>query len=529
LLKFTGIEASHVYTTLGTEQEYFIIDRALRNLRPDLILTGRTVFGAPSPKGQELQDHYFGVVKDRILAFMRHFEKAALQLAIPVKTRHNEVAPAQHEIAPVFEKASLAVDHNILMMELMRQTAAKHGLSCLLHEKPFHDINGSGKHCNWSLATDMGLNLLDPSEKPENNLHFLILLTAILHAVHKHALLLRASIGSASNDYRLGGHEAPPAIISVYLGDQLEAILNSIEEQKTYSGSKSKHRYDFGLPVFPDMTKDYSDRNRTSPFAFTGNKFEFRAVGSSSNVAMPITVLNAIVAESLNEIMDKIERTVGVQSPASTSSLLEKALPIIKEHLVSSKNIRFSGDNYSVEWREEAKKRHIPNFAKSIDAFEAFISTKTKEAFKGILTPQELDSYYDIQSQHYFHTLNIEVKVALDMFKTQIFPAALQQQKLLANSLKLFHEVEPAVKTPEQKRILLALNKAIENALKIVDELENTRNSTENRSLSDKLKIFGEQVQPKFEELRNVVDALESLIEDSLWPLPKYRELLFMV
>ena len=529
LLKFTGIEASHVYTTLGTEQEYFIIDRALRNLRPDLILTGRTVFGAPSPKGQELQDHYFGVVKDRILAFMRHFENAALQLAIPVKTRHNEVAPAQHEIAPVFEKASLAVDHNILLMELMRQTAAKHGLSCLLHEKPFHDINGSGKHCNWSLATDMGLNLLDPSEKPENNLHFLILLTAILHAVHKHALLLRASIGSASNDYRLGGHEAPPAIISVYLGDQLEAILNSIEEQKTYSGSKSKHRYDFGLPVFPDMTKDYSDRNRTSPFAFTGNKFEFRAVGSSSNVSMPITVLNTIVADSLNEIMEKIERAVGAHSPSSTSSLLEKAMPIIKEQLVSSKNIRFSGDNYSIEWREEAKKRHIPNFAKSIDAFEAFISTKTKEVFKGILTPHELASYYDIQCQHYFHTLNIEVKVALDMFKTQIFPAALQQQKLLAKSLKLFHEVDPPVKTPEQKRILLGLNKAIENALKLVDELENTRNSTENRSLSDKLKIFGEHVQPKFEELRTVVDALESIIDDSLWPLPKYRELLFMV
>ncbi len=529
LLKLTGIDASQVYTTLGAEQEYFIIDRALRNLRPDLILAGRTVFGAPSPKGQELQDHYFGVVKDRILSFMRDFEKAALQLAIPVKTRHNEVAPAQHEIAPVFEKASLAVDHNILLMELMRQTAAKHGLSCLLHEKPFHDINGSGKHCNWSLSTDTGINLLDPSEKPENNLHFLVLLAAILDAVHRHSLLLRASIGSASNDYRLGGHEAPPAIISVYLGDQLEMILNSIEEQKSYSGSSSKHRYDFGLPVFPDMTKDYSDRNRTSPFAFTGNKFEFRAVGASSNVSMPITVLNTIVANSLNEIMDKIDLALKGESHKNHAILLEKALPIIKDSLVASKNIRFSGDNYSLEWKEEAKRRHIPNYPKSIDAFEAFISKKTKDVFQGILTEHELNSYYDIQREHYYHTLNIEIKVALDMFKTQILPAAQRQQKLSAKSLKLFQELEPSAKNSEQKRMLVRLHNLIECALKISEELENYRNSTENRTLSDKLKIFSEHVLPKFEELRQAVDTLESLVEDSIWPLPKYRELLFMV
>lgn len=529
LLKITGIPANQVYITLGTEQEYFIIDRALRNLRPDLVLTGKTLFGASSPKGQELQDHYFGVVKNRVLSFMRDFENSALELAIPVKTRHNEVAPAQHEIAPIFEKASVAVDHNILLMELMRQTAVKHGLSCLLHEKPFHDINGSGKHCNWSLTTDTGINLLDPTESPENTLHFLILLTAILHAVHQHSLLLRASIGSASNDYRLGGHEAPPAIISVYLGDQLELVLNSIEEKGSYSGSKTKHRYDFGLLVFPDMTKDYSDRNRTSPFAFTGNKFEFRAVGSSANVAMPITVLNAIVAESLNVIMDKIEHKIKDKSISAPQDLFEHVVPIIKEFLLQSKNVRFSGDNYSSEWKAEANRRHLPNFEKSIDSFEAFVSSNTKKAFDSILNPHELESYFDIQKQHYFHTLNIEAKVALDIFKTQIFPAALKQKKLLAKSLKLFLEVATSSQAPEQMRMLNELNAAIENALQKANELAKVRNTAEGKPDSEKARFFCEIVSPKVDELREAADHLETLIDDTLWPLPKYRELLFMV
>ncbi len=529
LLKITGIEASHIYTTLGIEQEYFIIDRALRNLRTDLVLTGKTLFGAPSPKGQELQDHYFGVVKDRVLAFMRDFEDSALQLAIPVKTRHNEVAPAQHEIAPIFEKASIAVDHNILLMELMRQTAARHGLSCLLHEKPFHDINGSGKHCNWSLSTDTGLNLLDPTESPENNLHFLVLVTAILHAVHRHSLLLRASIGSASNDYRLGGHEAPPAIISVYLGDLLESILSCLEEKGAFTGSKTKHRYDFGLPVFPDMTKDYSDRNRTSPFAFTGTKFEFRAVGSSSNVAMPITVLNTIVAESLNAIMDKIEEAIRNKPKSNPKEVLDAAIPVIKEFLIKSKKIRFSGDNYSLEWQKEAKRRGIPNFAKSVDAFEAFISPHTQKAFESILKPHELQSYYDIQCEHYFHTLNIEIKVALDMFKTQILPAALKQQKLQAKSLKLFNEVSPS-KPAGQLRLLKDLNHSIEKAIKCADELDELRQkAAKGPSAAEKGKLFCKLVMPKYEELRAQADHLETLIEDELWPFPKYRELLFMV
>lgn len=529
MLKLTGIGASQVYTTLGVEQEYFIIDRALRNLRPDLILTGKTVFGGSSPKGQELQDHYFGVVKERILSFMRDFENAALQLAIPIKTRHNEVAPAQHEIAPVFEKTLLAVDHNIILMELMRQTAAKHGLACLLHEKPFHDINGSGKHCNWSLSTDTGINLLDPTETPENNLHFLILLAAILHAVHENALLLRASIGSASNDYRLGGHEAPPAIISVYLGEQLESVLHSIEANKAHRGPKKKQLYDFGLPVFPDLTKDHSDRNRTSPFAFTGNKFEFRAVGSSSNVSMPITVLNSIVAHSLNQILDKIEHHLKKKSELNSQTLLETVLPIIQEYLIKSKAIRFSGDNYSEEWKIEARQRELPNFAKSIDAFEAFISDKTRKAFESILEPHELQCYYDIQNLNYYHTLDIEIKVALEMFWTQVLPAALKHQKMLAKSIKMLHEVLPDANSAEQKQVLTLLNQTIEQGIKCANELANIQKQVVNPAEKIKESAFKESLFSKFEKLRESVDLLESHIEDALWPFPKYRELLFMV
>jgi Uncharacterized protein related to glutamine synthetase len=311
LLKLTGIKADHIFTTVGLEQEYFVIDRALRNLRPDLLILGKTVIGAPPPKGQELQDHYFATVKDRVLAFMREFEEKALELGIPVKTRHNEVAPAQHEIAPVFEKATLAIDHNLILMELMRQVAASRNLSVLLHEKPFAHINGSGKHSNWSLMTNNGLNLLDPTNTPENTLHFLILLVAILNALHEHNGLVRASVGSASNDNRLGGHEAPPAIISAYIGEELEELLTNIEKKGNHITSISHKKYDFGLAVIPELTKETTDRNRTSPFAFTGNKFEFRAVGSSQNPALAVTILNTIVAESLNEIVEEIEKKGG--------------------------------------------------------------------------------------------------------------------------------------------------------------------------------------------------------------------------
>lgn len=525
LLDFTGISAKYVISTLGCEQEYFVIDRAWRNLRPDLVMMGRTVFGACPPKGQELQDHYFASVKDRILSFMQDFELAALKLGIPLKTRHNEVAPAQYEVAPFFERSSTAIDHNILLMELMRQTAVKHHLSCLLHEKPFRELNGSGKHCNWSLATDTGINLLDPTDTPENNFHFLILMTAILNAVHEHSVLLRASIGSAANDYRLGGHEAPPSIISVYLGKELENVLANIESTGVHKRLPQDTAYKLGLSVIPDLAKDNTDRNRTSPFAFTGNKFEFRAVGSSSSPAFPITVLNAIVAESLNCMLDEIESIAG-----SKHDLLKSSLPVIQKYLRRSRNILFAGDNYSKQWVAEAKKRKLPMMEKSIDAFEAFKTKKTAKAFAGILTSEELQSRYDIAAEAYSHTLNIEAKLMIDMFRTQILPAAFKYQKNLATAYQATHEVLKSSKgLLHQQETLLLLTQHINAAIECAGILEQEREAAFGiTNLGERGKAFCSRVLPKAEQLRNEVDFLEKHIDDTLWILPKYRELLFI-
>ncbi len=530
LLKLTGIEANFVYSTLGLEQEYFVIDRAIRNLRPDLVLAGRTVFGAAPSKGQELQDHYFGSVKDRILSFMHEFEIVALKLGIPVKTRHNEVAPAQHEVAPVFEKASTAIDHNLLLMELMRQTAAKHHLACLIHEKPFHEVNGSGKHANWSLMTDTGINLLDPTDTPENNVHFLILLTAILTAVYDHAILLRAAIGSAANDYRLGGHEAPPAILSAYLGQELESVLESIEAKGTHERKGGKVKYDMGLPVIPDLSKDNTDRNRTSPFAFTGNKFEFRAVGASANPALAISILNTVVAHTLNKIMDEIEAHLHGDSLQSNSKIVvETILPILQKYLKHSKPIRFSGDNYSEEWVKEAEKRGLPNIHKSIAAFNALKSDRTIAAFEGVLTKQELESRYEIQSELYIQANKIEVKLMLELFNTMVLPAACKHQKVLADGIKAVKELLP--KAPEKQLKQLQqftdlLNKGITQAEELQAVLDSALGQT---SLEARGQAFAEKVLPASEILREIVDHLETLTEDELWPLPKYREILFIV
>lgn len=530
LLKLTGIPAKFVYSTLGCEQEYFVVDRAIRNLRPDLLLTGRTVFGAASPKGQELQDHYFGAVKDRILSYMQDFEMAALKLGIPVKTRHNEVAPAQHEIAPVYEKSSAAVDHNILLMELMRQIASKHQLSCLLHEKPFHGLNGSGKHCNWSLSTDTGINLLDPTDTPGKSLHFLVLLTAILNGVHSHTALLRASIGSAANDYRLGGHEAPPAIISVYLGHELESILENIEQKGSHNKASAKDKYDLGLAVLPDLMKDSTDRNRTSPFAFTGNKFEFRAVGSSANPAFPMTVLNAIVAESLDKIMDEIEANLDSRKVPSLDRLIEATMPVIRKYLKASRRIRFSGDNYSEEWKKEAAKRSIPNISKSFEAFDALKSDSTVDLFKGILNKHELISRYEVALERYTTTLNIETKVMLDMFHTQILPAACKFKSELAEGIIASETLlGKSLAQTEQKAILKTLSQHIEKSIKLSSEIESLRQNALNQSPLKRAKAFGVQILDKCEELRNVIDTIEGMVDDDIWPLPKYREILFLI
>ena len=531
LLHLTGLSARYVTTTLGLEQEYFVVDRSLRNLRPDLVLLGKTVIGAPPPKGQELQDHYFGSVNDRILAFMQTFEIAAIELGIPVKTRHNEVAPAQHEVAPVFEKASAAIDHNLLLMELMRQIAQQQGLACLLHEKPFAGINGSGKHCNWSLSTDSNINLLDPTDTPQNNMHFLILLTAIIHAVYEHSSLLRASIGSASNDYRLGGHEAPPAIISIYLGQELEALLEEIEAKGISSMMRIQNRYDLGLTMIPDLTKENTDRNRTSPFAFTGNKFEFRAVGSSANPAFSVTVLNLIVAESLNLLLDEIDTVLQGKKPSS-EELIQAVMPILQKYLNLSKGIRFTGDNYSEAWVKEAHHRGLPNIRRSPEAFKALSDPKTVRVFENVLTLQELSSRQDILMEHYALQTNIEANLIVDMFRTQILPVAVDYQRILATS---FLQVKEALSphqfhSTKQALHLKHYNDAIEEGMRCVEELEKERqHASALASVAEQAKMFSEQVFQKMERARQAIDQLESLTDDGRWPLPKYWELLFMV
>lgn len=531
LLKLTGLPVHYSYSTLGLEQEYFVIDRSLRNLRPDLILLGKTVLGAPPPKGQELQDHYFGSVKDRILAFMQSFENAAIELGIPVKTRHNEVAPAQHEVSPVFEKASTALDHNILLMEIMRQVAQKLGLSCLLHEKPFAGINGSGKHCNWSLSTDTGINLLDPSDTPHNNLHFLILITAILHGVYQHAGLLRASVGSASNDYRLGGHEAPPAILSIYLGIELESLLEEIEKKGIPSAVKEKGHYDLGIGSLPDLVKESIDRNRTSPMAFTGNKFEFRAVGSSANPSFSVTVLNLIVAESLSLLLDDIESRLKESKEPSPEALIQAVMPVLQKYLIISKPIRFAGDNYCEAWTKEAKRRGLPNIGRSPQAFKFLTEPPTIRIFEQILTAQELASRQDILMEHYAYNMNIEANLIVDMFRTQILPVVIDYQRMLAAS---FLQVKEALSphqfhSTKQALFLKHYNDAIEESMRYVEELEKERQYAIALPFTEQAHAFSEQVYHKMERARHTIDHLETLTDNEHWPLPKYWELLFMV
>ncbi len=500
LLKITKVDAVRAFSTLGAEQEYFAIDRSLYLLRPDLLLAGRTVFGAKPPKGQELEDHYFGPVKDRVLAFMREFEAAALQLGIPVKTRHNEVAPAQHEVAPLFERASIAIDHNLLLMELMRGYALKHDLACLFHEKPFMGINGSGKHNNWSIATDTGLNLLDPQE---NSLLFLTLLTAILRAVHQHAALLRASIASIGNDHRLGGSEAPPTILSVYLGEALEKMIGEILHGK--KETFSLRSIELELFALPRLEADPSDRNRTSFFAFTGNKFEFRAVGASAHCAVPITVINAIVADSLELILDEIDPLI-TGPKMGQEEIFRAALPSLKKHLKEAQKVVFSGNNYSSEWEQEAQERGLPNISKSYYAFASWIDKKTISVFRGILSEKELHSRYEIFLEQYGKVMQIESALMIEMFQTQILPTAQKDFR------------QRGVQEP-----------LIEKAEEALRELKGALAGLSDMGWEAKGKIFCELIGPKMARLRFFVDELEKSVDDALWPLPKYRELLFLI
>jgi glutamine synthetase len=511
LLRLLGIEAQAVYSTLGCEQEYFLVDRALYALRPDLMLTGRTLFGTLPAKGQELEDHYFGTVPERVLAFMRELEEAAYDLGIPIKTRHGEVAPGQYESAPIFARASLAVDHNILLMELMRQVAVRHDLVCLLHEKPFAGINGSGKHNNWSLSTDTGMNLLDPTAAPESSLLFLSTLAAVLSAVHTHAALLRASIASAGNDHRLGGHEAPPAIMSVYLGEALERVLDGIERGVSCA-LESGGELRLGIPHIPSLPKDSTDRNRTSPFAFTGNKFEFRSVGASAHCALPITVLNSAVAESLHRLVDEIEGRV------ASKPLQEAVLEAVSASLQASKAVRFSGNNYSPEWAEEARRRGLPVIPRSFHALSVWKEPKTVRVFEGVLDSVELEARRSVWEEQYSKVVHVEAKLMVEMVRTQVLPAALEY----------LGKVAPVATQGALRAYREALDARVVRCLEEAEALEAERKKAALLHGERQGQAFCDLVTACAKRLRAAVDELEMEVSDPLWPLPKYRELLYL-
>jgi glutamine synthetase len=523
LLKMASLPAETVFSTVGIEQEYFLIDHNFYLLRSDLLLAGRTVLGAKPSKGQELEQHYFGPLNDRVIAYMSEFEEAAIQLGIPVKTRHNEVAPFQYEVAPLFERSSLAVDHNLLLMELMKKIALQHGLVALFHEKPFAKVNGSGKHNNWSLATDTGYNLLDPKE---DSLVFLTLLTAVLRGVHDHAGLLRASIASAGNDHRLGGSEAPPTILSIYLGDALEKLVDQIIHDKKVD-TKTIRNIDLGLSHILPFEADLSDRNRTSFFAFTGNKFEFRAVGASAHCASPLTVIHAIVADALSLILDEIGDVVKNRK-LNPTQYLEVALPILRKHLKIAKPVLFSGNAYTAEWEKEAAQRGLPNITRSFHALAQFLDKKSIRAFEGILTEAELESRYEIWVEQYAKTMNIEANLLIELFRTQILPAAFQDLKNRAQSLQAMNDLG----VPMDARGLESLKQIstlISSSTQAVDEVEKFQLQISDFGWEAKAQSFCDIVAPQMEKARLLIDRLETWMADDLWPLPKYRELLFIV
>ncbi len=506
-------EARRVFTTIGCEQEYFLIDEQYYFERPDLLTTGRTLFGAKPPKGHELDDHYFGSIPERILAFMLDTERELAKLGVPVKTRHNEVAPNQYEIAPIFENSNVGADHQMLTMQVMQNTARRYGLVCLLHEKPFAGVNGSGKHNNWSMGTDTGLNLLDPGDTPHENLQFLFFCTAVIQAVNVHQALLRASIASAGQDHRLGANEAPPAIISIFLGAELAKVYAAIEAGKAQA-SKPGSILGLGTPVLPALPLHGGDRNRTSPFAFTGAKFEFRALGSSSSPALPNTVLNTIVAEAIDDLAGKL-RSASKGSGAS----LEKAMAkVVKESWSANKRIVFDGDNYSEKWHGEAEERGLYNLRTTPDALPWLTEKSTVALFKkySVLSKRELEARAEIFTEQYAVTINIEAETEATIARTMILPAAARYiaELRMTGLEELLGELEPVV-----KELHFAL-RALEDA----NLSENTPSSSGHRWAA----YMRDRVIPAMEDVREVSDRLEKLVADDLWPLPKYSEMLFI-
>ena len=515
-------DVSRVVSTIGPEQEYFLIDQDFYYKRPDLVMTNRTLIGAAPAKGQQLEDQYFGSIKERIISFMADVEEELYRLGVPAKTRHNEVAPAQYELAPVFEEANVAVDHNHIVMETLRRTAKRHNFAALLHEKPFAQVNGSGKHINWSLGDSDGNNLLNPGKSPHENLSFLLFLTAVIRAVYTHSDILRSTVAAAGNDHRLGANEAPPAIISIFLGDQLEKLVEYIETGKITSET-DKQFLDFGVSTLPVIAKDNTDRNRTSPFAFTGNKFEFRACGSSMSISWPSTVINTIVAESLDFIADALERKGG--------DVNKTAFEVMREILKDSKKVVFNENGYAHEWEVEAGKRGLPNAKNTPEAIKALKTDKSKKLVEkyGILTQIETEARYNIAVERYIKEVEIEANAMYTIVETQIIPAGLEYQSKVARSIA---EVKAAIGDADlgpQKELLQKIASTISKVKKSCDELKANNASAHKQHDEEKIAAYYcENVTTKMAELRDAVDELELICDDEMWPLPKYWEMLFV-
>jgi glutamine synthetase len=526
ILRLFGTDrgVSRVFTTVGPEQEYFLVDRELFWKRPDLVICQRTLFGAKPPKGQQLEDHYFGTIPPRVLACMAEVERELWALGVPVKTRHNEVAPAQYEIAPIFEMSQLGSDHQMLTMETLRRVAPRHGLAAILHEKPFAGINGSGKHNNWSMSTDQGHNLLDPQDETHTNLQFLVFLCAVIRAVDVHADLLRGSIASAPNDHRLGANEAPPAIISVFLGDMLQDILNQVEKgqlRRTLRGGV----IDLGARTLPQLPRHSGDRNRTSPFAFTGNKFEFRAVGSSQSIAWPNTVLNTIVAESLDHVATELERAVG-RDPTQ-AKLQAATMALLKRLVKENKRVIFGGDNYSEEWHTEAERRGLPHLRDTVESLSNLRLKKNSDLFRkyDVLNKAEYDSRITIAYEKYIKELTIEGESMVSIARTQILPAALAHQKRVADAVATTEAA--GVKCRDTFTALGEFVNLVARFHEAIVALEKAVGHHDEDPIRHATWIR-DKVKPAMAQLRTYGDALETQVAADLWPLPTYRELLFL-
>ncbi|MGP8213967.1 MAG: glutamine synthetase III [Bacteroidia bacterium] len=544
---------TRVNATLGWEQEYFLVDSALFTIRPDLLLSGRALFGANPAKGQQLEDHYFGSIPERVNAFMRDFETEAYKLGIPLKTRHNEVAPNQYEVAPIFEEVNIAVDHNQLLMDLMDKVSRRHKFRVLFHEKPFAGVNGSGKHNNWSMATNTGKNLLSPGKTPETNLQFLTFFVNVIKAVHDYSDLLRAAIASAGNDHRLGANEAPPAIISVFIGTQLTKMLDEIEHKikpgKITAAEKKSLKLD--IASIPELLLDNTDRNRTSPFAFTGNKFEFRAVGSSANCAQAMTTLNTIMAEQLTCFKKDVDKLINKDTPAE-----DAILHVLHDYIAASKNIRFEGNNYSEEWVKEARKRGLSNIQTTPAALELLLTPKAFNLFEShhIFTKREQEARHEIQVEMYTKKIQIESRIIADMATTSVIPSAIMYQNVLIENVKGLKEIftprnEFAGMGIKGKGLHDVLHEGsssdtlIDSQLSVIKEIservaiiknnvelmvEERKKANQIENATEKAFAYCEKVKPYFDEIRYHSDKLEILIDDSIWPFPKYRELLFV-